>query len=113
MLTRKKSYATFTQFIYIHSGSVFYFFTMRPRKVADGGGDGVIVLAISVCPSVNQLYKFEKCIAVHLMWLFCLIFFSFYMNKRNKDKRITVHDIYTMLIVTRIITPKTYHTVLH
>lgn len=71
---------------------------MRPRKVADG--HWVIVLAISVCPSVNQLYKYEKCIAVHLMWLFCLIFF--YMNKKNKDKRNIVHDIYTILIVTHI-----------
>jgi len=71
---------------------------MRPRKVADG--QWVIVLAISVCPSVNQLYKYEKCIAVHLMWLFCLIFF--YMNKKNKDKRNIVHDIYTILIVTHI-----------
>jgi hypothetical protein len=37
-----------------------FFLIMRHRKVASKGGDWVIVLAMSVCPSVNQLYKFEK-----------------------------------------------------
>jgi hypothetical protein len=59
---------------------------MRPRKVADGGEDWVIVLAISVCPSVNQLYKFEKCIAVHLMWLFRLIFFFLHEQEKQRQK---------------------------
>jgi hypothetical protein len=41
------------------------------------GGRCVTVLAISVCPSVSQLYKFEKCIAIEFVWLI------FYMNKEK------------------------------
>lgn len=78
-------------------GSMFHvFFFIIPRNAGNGNGWGrVIALAMSICPSVSQLYKFEK---MYSRRIDVVVPLHFYMNKGKQRQKNYVHDIYTILI---------------